>query len=99
MVDVQSCSRALYLCENQISGRGNYVKIKQLCQALRGSLSAVSKPMFARKYSLESSRRDLQIPHSTRDLKFQFFAKNPDSFGRLILFSRKNCQNLNYKFA
>ena len=30
-------------------------------QALYGSLSAVSKPILATKYTLESSRRDLQI--------------------------------------
>ena len=45
-------SRAWYLCENEISGRGKYGKIKQ---TLRGSFSAVSKPNFASKYSLESS--------------------------------------------
>ena len=28
-------------------------------QTLQGSLTAVSKPNFARKYALESSRRDL----------------------------------------
>ena len=38
--------------------RGNYVKIKQ---TLRGSFSSVSKPNFATKYALESSRRD---PHN-----------------------------------
>ena len=48
-------------CEIQISyirnliGRGMYVKIKSLGGVLSGSLSAVSKPNFARKYSLESS--------------------------------------------
>ena len=34
-------------------GRGMYVKIKSLGGVLTGSLSAVSKPNFARKYSLE----------------------------------------------
>ena len=29
------------------------------CLALQGSFSAISKPHFASKYSLESSRRDL----------------------------------------
>ena len=49
---VQSTLGAWCLCENQISGRGKDVKIKQ---TLRGSFSAVSKPNFASKYSLESS--------------------------------------------
>ena len=33
-------------------------------QTLRGSFSAVSKPIFASKYSLESSWRDLQDLHA-----------------------------------
>ena len=38
------------------------------------SFSAVSTPIFATKYALESSWRDLQIPHSPRDRNFQIFA-------------------------
>ena len=62
---------AWYLCENQISGRGNYVKIQQ---TLRGSFSAVSKPNFAIKYSLESSRRDLQDLPTSAPLGYQQLA-------------------------
>ena len=36
------------------AGSGMYMKIKSLGGVLSGSLSAVSKPNFARKYSLES---------------------------------------------
>ena len=38
-----------------------------------GSFSAVSKPNFATKAPLESSQRDLQVPHSSREPKFQIF--------------------------
>ena len=37
----------------------------KLCQTFEGSLSAVSKPMFASKYSFESSCRDLQDFHTS----------------------------------
>ena len=43
--------QACYLCENRISGRGNYVKIQQ---TLRGSFPAVSTPNVASKYWFES---------------------------------------------
>ena len=63
------------------SGRGTYVKIKslggvnmwKLNQTLNGSFSAVSKPNFASKYSLESSWRDLQDLHAFAPLRPQYF--------------------------
>ena len=36
------------------------------------------------KNELRENMGHVKIPHSTRDLKFQFFAKNPDSFGRFL---------------
>jgi hypothetical protein len=36
--------------------------------------SAVSTPIFAISYALESCWRDVQIPQSPRDLNFQIFA-------------------------
>ena len=42
-------------------------------QTLRGSFSAVSTPIFASKYSLESSRRDLQDLHAFAPLGPQYF--------------------------
>ena len=48
-------------------------------QTCRGSFSAVSKPNFARKYSLESSRRDLHnaflctVVNSQNFVKFSIF--------------------------
>ena len=60
-------------------GRGGSVKIKsqgwQIKWALRGSFSAVSTPIFARKYSLESSWRDLQDLHAFAPLRPQYFCK------------------------
>jgi len=40
---------------------------------LKGSCSAVSKPNFASKYALESSRRDLQNALLCTVLKAQYF--------------------------
>ena len=42
-------------------------------QTLQGSFSAVSKPTFARKYSNESSRRDLHNALLCTALKSHFF--------------------------
>ena len=42
-------------------------------QTFQASFSAVSKPNFASKYSLESSRRDLHNPLLCTALKAQFF--------------------------
>ena len=44
-------------------------------QTLQTSFSAVSKPIFATKYSLESSRRDLQNALLCTALHFNFFQK------------------------
>ena len=44
-------------------------------QTLQGSFSAVSKPIFASKYSLESSRRDLHITLLCTALQSQNFVK------------------------
>ena len=49
-------------------------------QTLQSSFSAVSKPIFATKYSLESSRRDLQNALLCTALHFQFFPKNCQNF-------------------
>ena len=45
-------------------------------QTLQSSFSAVSKPIFATKYSLESSRRDLQNALLCTALESQFFFQN-----------------------
>ena len=50
-------------------------------QTSRGSFSAVSTPMFASKYSLESSWRDLYILLHRSDLKIS--AKNRQHFFRM----------------
>ena len=47
-----------------------------LRQTLESSFSAVSKPNFASKYSLESSRRDLHNALLCTALKSHFFQKN-----------------------
>ena len=44
-------------------------------QTLQGSFSAVSKPNFARKYTFESSRRDLQNALLCTALLSQFLSK------------------------
>ena len=70
-------------------------------QTLEGSFSAVSTPIFATKYSLESSWRDLQIPHSSRDLNFQnlqkkiqIFCKKSQNFVQFFeIFFMKNRKN------
>ena len=69
-------------------GRGTYMKIKslggvnmwKLNQTLRGPFSAVSKPNFASKYSLESSWRDLQDLHAFAPLRPQYFSKFSSNF-------------------
>ena len=61
-------------------------------QTLRGSFSSVSKPIFASKYSLESSRRDLHnallctVLESNRSLISKFSLKIAVFF---LLFSQK----------
>ena len=51
--------------------------LTQLCNylTLKGSFSAVSKPNFASKYALESSRRDLQNAVLCTALQSQFFVE------------------------
>ena len=71
-----------------VAGRGTYVKIKslggvnmwKLNQTLSGSFSAVSKPNFASKYSLESSWRDLQDLHAFAPLRPQYFSNFSSKF-------------------
>ena len=59
---------------------------------LKGSLSAVSKPNFASKYALKSSRRDLQNALLCTVFESQFFrktfAKFSSFFSQLLLFFR-----------
>ena len=45
-------------------------------QTLQGSLSASSKPIFATKYSFESSRRDLHNTPLCTAFQSQIFVKN-----------------------
>ena len=60
----------------------------------QGSFSAVSKPIFASKYSLESSRRDLHNVLLCTVLRSQFFNQK---FANVLLFFSRNfhifCQN------
>ena len=64
-------------------------------QTLEGSFSAVSKPNFARKYALESSRRDLHNALLCTALQSQFFVKIlPKFFG---IFAR--CSNFHGAFT
>ena len=49
-------------------------------QTLRGSFSAVSTPIFASKYSLESSWRDLQDLHTFAPLRSQNFSQKSSTF-------------------
>jgi len=58
--------------------RGEWISEWNHLQALRGSFSAVSKPMFAYKYSCESSWRDLQ------DLQ-TFAPPRPQNFSKQII--------------
>ena len=62
--------------QSELFGCGMYVKIKSLGGVVSGSLSAVSKPNFARKYSLENSWWDLQDFHAFAPLKPQYFRRN-----------------------
>ena len=54
---------------------GMWSKVWSVIQTLRGSFSAVSKPIFATKYSLESSWRDLSDWYSFAPLHSQNFSK------------------------
>ena len=70
--------------------KSNFWKRSTIPQTLEGLFSAVSTPIFASKYALETAWRDLQIPHSSRDLNFQNFAKNPDFFILSFVIFSKN---------
>ena len=48
-----------HLLDVRVAGGSVIIMYAESGQTLQGSLSAVSKPNFASKYSLESSRRDL----------------------------------------
>ena len=50
---------SLYISEQHDENPFSNILVDHL-QILKGSFSAVSKPILATKYSLESSRRDLQ---------------------------------------
>ena len=65
-------------------------------RTLEGSFSAVSKPNFARKYALESSRRDLNNALLCTALQAQFFIKSlPNVLLNLAkLFNSANFINL-----
>ena len=67
---------------------------------VRRSLSAVSKPNFARKYALESSRRDLHNALLCTVLKAQTF-ENDALFvlPTFYKFFAKFCQNFGKKIA
>ena len=76
-------------------------------QTSRGSFSAVTKPIFASKYSLESSRRDLHsallctalqchffVMISQKILnfaKFSKFSKNSENFRKILAIFQKRC--------
>ena len=62
-------------CKMRERERRVFCENLKICKFLDGSFSAVSKPIFAIKYSLESSRRDLQDLHSFAPLRSQNFGK------------------------
>ena len=62
----------------------NSVRRARLCgQTLEGSFSAVSKPNFASKYWLESSRRDLHNALLCTALQSQYFFVKIANFAKL----------------
>ena len=69
-------------------------------QTLRGSFSAVSTPIFASKYSLESSWRDLQDLHTSAPLRSQNFSQKSSTFFREWItnfrFFHFSCRNLHF---
>ena len=65
-------------------------------QTLQSSFSAVSKPIFATKYSLESSRRDLQNALICTALHFQIFRKIAKHFANFHRDFARFCQILQY---
>ena len=95
--------RSLQLPQELAPGDDRSVKIKSLEAAkiivklwkLNGSFSAVSKPIFASKYSLESSWRDLQDLHAFAPLRPQYFSKFSsrifEIFSQFFKQHRQNC--------
>ena len=67
----------------------------EFCKFLVGSFSAVSKRKFARKYSLESSWRDLQDLHAFAPLRPQYLSKFSsrifEIFSQFFRQHRQNC--------
>ena len=59
-------------------------------QTLRGSFSAVSTPIFASKYSLESSWRDLQDSHPFAPLRLHNFSQKSSNFFRKWMMNYSN---------
>merc|ERR1712118_109094 len=53
---------------------------------LQGSFSAVSKPNFASKYSLDSARRDLHNALLCTVFESQFFGQNLRNFRQFLTF-------------
>ena len=70
----QSSQSKVVWMRNQ-SGIYDLGRVGRYQQTLNGSLSAVSKPIFASKYSLESIFRDLQVVHTFAPLRSQNFSK------------------------
>ena len=58
---------------------------------LRGSFSAVSTPIFASKYSLESSWRDLTDLHTFAPLRSQNFSQKSSTFFREWILNFRFC--------
>ena len=68
-------------------------------QTLRGSFSAVSTPIFASKYSLESSWRDLQDLHTFAPLRSQNFSQKSSTFFREWIMNFRFCSISSSNFA
>ena len=71
---LQTPNHLRYVAMLALTQLSNYLNLK-------GSFSAVSKQNFASKYSLESSRRDLQDLHAFAPLRPQYFSKSSSIFG------------------
>ena len=60
-------------------------------QTLQGSFSAVSKPKFARKYSCESSRRDLHNALLCTALQSRFLKNKSSRICEIVASFYQNC--------
>ena len=89
-----------WLPSEKCSGQGGSVKIKsqgwKIKWTSRGSFSAVSTPIFASKYSLESFWRDLQDLHAFAPLRPQYFSKISSIF--FGVFKIRHAENLKFDF-